>query len=176
MSPLTLEQHEHFWEISEIPMALVSPSGGFVRCNRAYCSITGYAESELRLRKWQQITHPDDLEGDLASVAALRADLSSGGYALIKRYIPKAGKPITVQLSVMPVRRDLDQRLEGFFISAVPIDAESNPGGEPPAKKFSVFGWATKNPKDAAIVALGGGLLLGRDTIVELIKLWLGKD
>jgi len=157
-------------------MALVSPDGRFVRCNRAYCNLIGYAESELKLRKWQQITHPDDLDGDIASVAALKADPSSTGYDLIKRYIPKAGSAVTVRLSVMPVRRESDQRLEGFFISAVPVDTGNDPVVRPVRKGFSVFAWAAENPKDAAILALGSGMLLGRDTIVELVKAWLGSD
>jgi len=70
MPPLTLEQHERLWAISETPMALVDLTDRFVRCNQAFCSIVGYSESELQLRKWTDITHPDDLAGDIASTVA----------------------------------------------------------------------------------------------------------
>jgi PAS domain S-box-containing protein len=171
MAPLTLEQYDRLWAISEIPMALVSPDNRFVRCNRSYCTLTGYAESELLARKWTQITHPDDVEGDLFSVSSLAVDNESVGYGITKRYIRKSGKSITVQLSVLAIRDDAN-RLTGFFVSALPIEGDII---QPQQETFSLLKWATRHPKDTAIIVLGGGLILGRDTIVELIKLWLTK-
>jgi len=172
MPPLDLAQYEALWAISEIPMALVDLDDRFVRCNRAFCGIVGYAQHELRLRTWKQITHPDDLEGDIASVESLRADNESDGYGLTKRYITKDGRIIFVRLSVLPVRDDKGNCV-GFFVSALPILAEYATGKA--VEKFSLIEWITKNKKDAAIVTLGGGLFLGRDTIIELLKLWLEK-
>lgn len=171
MPPLTLEQYDHLWAISEIPLAVVGLDDRFVRCNRAYCQLLGYSESELKLRKWTQVTHPDDVEGDVASVAALHADETSDGYDLIKRYITKAGRVIQVQISVLAVR-DESAKPTGYFVSALLLQSDSTPranGG------FSILRWATQHPKDSAILLLGGGLLLGRDTIVELLKIWLSK-
>jgi hypothetical protein len=69
--------------------------------------------------------------------------------------------------------RDESGNCVGFFVSALPILAEYATGKA--VEKFRLIEWITKNKKDAAIVTLGGGLFLGRDTIVELIKLWLTK-
>ena len=171
MPPLTLDQYDRLWAISEIPMCVVNLDDRFVRCNRAYCSLIGYSESELRLRKWQQITHPDDLDGDTASVAALRADNESNGYDLTKRYLTKSGKVTFVQLSVLAVRDDTGNA-SGYFISAIPIASDAV---TPKHAEFSLLKWATQHPKDTAIFCLGGGLLLGRDTIIELLKLWINK-
>jgi PAS domain S-box-containing protein len=172
MPPLTLDQYDHLWSISEIPMAVVDLGNRFVRCNRAYCHLLGYSESELKLRKWTQVTHPDDVDGDLASVAALRADEASSGYDLIKRYLTKNGKIITVQLSVLAIRDDAEV-LVGYFVTALLIQPEQPPRQQDTG--FSIWKWAVQHPKDSAIVLLGGGLLLGRDTIIELLKLWLGN-
>lgn len=171
MPPLTLEQYEQLWTISEIPMALVDIDNRFVRCNRSFCHLVGYSPSELKLRAWQSITHPDDIIGDESSVNELKGDAESLGYDLTKRYITKAGKVVLVQLSVFAVRNDTGHAV-GFFVSALPIVLDA-PVKQP--ETFSVLRWATRNPKDAAIICLGGGLLLGRDTIVELLKLWLNK-
>jgi PAS domain S-box-containing protein len=172
MPPLTLDQYERLWRASEIPLALVDSGNRFVRCNRAFCSIVGYAEHELKLRTWQSITHPDDVEGDEASVNELRADDDANGYGLTNRYLTKDGRTVYVRLSVIPVRT-ADDKLSGFFVSAVPIVPER---AERAAKeKFSLLEWASKNKKDALIVALGVGLFLGRDTVIELLRMWLTK-
>jgi len=171
MPPLTLEQYDRLWAASEIPMAIVDLDHRFMRCNRAYCFLVGYSASELKLRTWQSITHPDDITGDESSVNELKSDSESVGYDFTKRYLTKAGKIALVQLSVLAIRND-DGHIGGFFVSALPIISDA------PAKQsepFSLVKWATQHPKDATIVCLGGGLLLGRDTIVELLKLWLSK-
>jgi PAS domain S-box-containing protein len=171
MPPLTLSQYERLWNISEIPMAVVALDHRFIRCNRSYCTLTGYAESELLARRWPQITHPDDVDGDVASAGGLACDAESDGYSLTKRYIRKCGKSITVQISVLAIRDD-QGRLDGYFVTAIPIEAESiQPAREP----FSLLRWAAQHPKDTAIVVLGGGLILGRDTLIDLIKFWLTK-
>ena len=45
-----------------IGMALVALDGHFVRVNRVLCEITGYAADELTKLKFQDITHPDDVD------------------------------------------------------------------------------------------------------------------
>ena len=171
MPPLTLSQYDHLWAVSEIPMCVVDLDGRFARCNKSYCKLVGYSESELRLRKWQDITCPSDLDGDIASVAALRADDDSDGYSLIKSYITKANKIVLIQLYVLAIRDDADHAV-AYYVTALPLASDN---ASKPAEKFSLIQWATRHPKDALIISLGGGLLLGRDTIVELLKLWLSK-
>lgn len=169
MPPITLEQYEHLWSISEIPMAVVAPDNRFVRCNRAYCALVGYAESELLARRWTQITHPDDVDGDVSSAGELASHANSEGYSLSKRYIRKSGKSITVQLSVLAIRNE-QGHFDGYFVSALPIEADP---AQPPQEAFSILRWAVQHPKDASIVVLGGGLILGRDTLIDLLKLWI---
>ncbi len=172
MPPLTLDQHEHLWSVSETPMALVDINDRYVRCNRAYCAITGYAESELQLRRWQDITHPDDIAGDIASSAALRSG-GADGYGLKKRYITKDGVVVFVKISVLAIRNN-DGSVAGYYVTANAIDRPTiHTASKPEPDSFSLLKWAAKNPKDAAIIGLGGGMLLGRDTIIELLRLWL---
>src|SRR5262249_34554909 len=54
--------------IDEAPigMALVARDGRFIRVNRVLCEIVGYTADELTQRTFQSITHPDDVEPDVA--------------------------------------------------------------------------------------------------------------
>ncbi|MFX5801241.1 PAS domain S-box protein, partial [Acinetobacter baumannii] len=54
-------------------MALVSPEGRWLRVNRAICEMVGYSEAELLVIDFQTVTHPDDLDADLAYVQAMLA-------------------------------------------------------------------------------------------------------
>jgi PAS domain S-box-containing protein len=95
------ESEERFrLTIDEAPigMALVALDGRFVRVNRALCEIVGYSADELTGLTFQAITHPDDVDADLA----LRGQLARGEiprYQLGKRYIRKDGAIVDIQLS-----------------------------------------------------------------------------
>jgi PAS domain S-box-containing protein len=102
------------FEFAAIGMALVSPEGKWLRVNRAICAITGYSESELLKRTFQEITHPDDLDLDLANVKKMLAG-SIDTYQMEKRYFQKKGATVWVQLSVSLVRNKSGEPL--FFIS-----------------------------------------------------------
>lgn len=91
------------FEFAPIGMALVRQDGRFLRVNHALCAITGYAAEELLKLDFQAITHPDDLEKDLASFRAmLSGDIRY--YEMEKRYIHKAGKIIWILLTVSLAR------------------------------------------------------------------------
>ncbi|MET0684217.1 MAG: PAS domain S-box protein [Solirubrobacteraceae bacterium] len=86
-----------------IGMALVAPDGGFMRVNEALCDIVGYAPAELAALTFQDITHPEDCDTDVA----LAREVLSGGrrtYQLEKRYIRSDGSLVWVLLSVSLVR------------------------------------------------------------------------
>jgi diguanylate cyclase (GGDEF)-like protein/PAS domain S-box-containing protein len=86
-----------------IGMALVAPDGRFLRVNHALCAIVGYSEAELLGVSFQDITHPDDLDGDLEFLRQmLNGEIRS--YQMEKRYLHKDGSSIGVNLSVSLVR------------------------------------------------------------------------
>jgi PAS domain S-box-containing protein len=100
------ESEERFrLTIDEAPigMALVDADGRFLRVNRALCELVGHTAEELMTLDFQTITHPDDLDADLALIGRLaRGEIPS--YTLAKRYIRKDGTVVDVRLSVSVVR------------------------------------------------------------------------
>jgi len=95
------ESEERFSRtIDEAPigMALVGLDGRFLRVNRVLCEIVGYTPEELTGLTFQAITHPDDLDADLALAAQLtRGEIPR--YQLPKRYIRKDGTVVDILLS-----------------------------------------------------------------------------
>ncbi len=93
------QQFRGAFEYAAIGMAIVSLDGNFLRVNKALSKLVGYRSSELLKKSFQDITHPDDLKGDLK----LLKDLTNGrisSYSLEKRYIHKRGHEIWVRISV----------------------------------------------------------------------------
>lgn len=97
-------------------MALVAPDGKWLRVNHSLCEITGYSEEELLQRSFQDITHPDDLDLDLANVRKMLAG-EIDDYQMEKRYCHKNGAIVWALLSVSLVR-DKKERPR-FFISQI---------------------------------------------------------
>jgi PAS domain S-box-containing protein len=90
-------------EYSAIGMALVSLEGRWLQVNPALCDMLGYDPEELLRLSFQDITHPDDLDDDLAHVAALLAgDVTN--YQMEKRYFRKTGSVVCAHLTVSLVR------------------------------------------------------------------------
>jgi PAS domain S-box-containing protein len=104
------------FQFAAIGMALVSPEGKFLRVNHSVCEITGYSETELLARRFQDITHPDDLDLDLANVRKmLEGEIKT--YQMEKRYFHKDGSIVWVLLSVSLVHNKSGAPL--FFISQI---------------------------------------------------------
>jgi PAS domain S-box-containing protein len=113
------ESEERFrLTIDEAPigMALVALDGRFVRVNRALCEIVGYDASELTQLTFQAITHPDELNTDLA----LAEQLARGQiprYQLAKRYIRKDGTTVDIMLNASILRSPSGAPL--FYIAQI---------------------------------------------------------
>jgi PAS domain S-box-containing protein len=104
------------FDYSSIGMTLVLPDGKFSSVNKSLCRMVGYSEQELLSLTFQDITHPDDLETDLAFLhQTLKGKIDS--YQMDKRYFRKDGTIIWVQLSVSLVRGHDQKPL--FFISQI---------------------------------------------------------
>lgn len=110
------ERFRNSIEYSPIGMALVAVDGKWLQVNNALCQLTGYTKEELLKTDFQTITHPDDLEADLAQVQKmLSGEIET--YQMEKRYIHKKGHVVWVQLNVSFVL-DNDQ-MPLYFIAQI---------------------------------------------------------
>jgi diguanylate cyclase (GGDEF)-like protein/PAS domain S-box-containing protein len=102
----TREAEDRFsaaFEFAPIGMAIVGLDGQWLRVNHALCRLVGRSENDLLRLRFQDITHADDLESDLALLAELRAGRISS-YEMEKRYRRKDGRVVWVQLNVSLAR------------------------------------------------------------------------
>lgn len=67
------ERFRGAFENAPIGMALVSPGGRFLRVNRSLCEIIGYSEEELLVKRFMDVTHPEDVQRGLDGAARLLA-------------------------------------------------------------------------------------------------------
>lgn len=109
-------QFQSAFEYAPIGIALVSTEGKWVDVNEAVCQIVGYSKEELLQKTFQEITHPEDLETDLAFVQEMLA-YKRDHYQMEKRYFHKDGSVIWVLLSVSLVS-DSNKNPQ-FFISQI---------------------------------------------------------
>ena len=108
------DSEAHFYSAFEhapFGMALVAPDGRWLRVNRALCAMLGYPEVDLLTQTVQDVTHPDDLETNLAFVRGmLSGDIQS--YQMETRYIHRTGAIVWAASSVSLVRDDAGQPLQ----------------------------------------------------------------
>lgn len=113
------ESEERFratFEQAAVGIAHVAPDGTWLRVNQKLCSIVGYSREELATKTFQDLTHPDDLDLDLALVGrVLSGELAT--YTLQKRYFRKGGEIVWISLTVSLVRKPDGE--PGYFISVV---------------------------------------------------------
>lgn len=101
-----------------VGLAQTALSGDFLLVNREFCKILGYDKEDFLQQRlsFQQISHPDDLDTDLAHIR----ELISGNkerYHIEKRYIRKDGSIVWGNLSVQLVKNDEGEPL--YLINAV---------------------------------------------------------
>ena len=86
-------------------MAIVGLDGRFLEVNESLCDIVGYPVATLMQLGFQDITHPDDLDEDLAYVEQLLAG-ERNAYEMRKRYVHANGHVVPVRLVGSVVRDD----------------------------------------------------------------------
>ncbi|MCW2548168.1 MAG: hypothetical protein JWN96_2628 [Mycobacterium sp.] len=91
-------------ENSPIGFALVGLDGSWLQVNEAMAHMVGYSPADLMSLTFQDITHPDDLAGDLALLAELNAGKRLS-YQMDKRYFHADGHVVWVSLTASIVRR-----------------------------------------------------------------------
>jgi PAS domain S-box-containing protein len=110
------ERFANAFRLSPHGMAFVALDGHWLRANRALCEMLGYSEEELREIDFQTVTHPDDVEEDLAHLARL-ASGEVGSYHRVKRYYRKDSRLIWVSVAISAVHDALGAPI--YFVGQV---------------------------------------------------------
>lgn len=103
------------FEQAAVGIAHVSLDGHFMLLNNRFCEIVGYSRSEMETKGFQEITHPEDLEADLAQVDRL-LKREATRFSVENRYLRRDGATVWVQLTVAPL---FDQAGEPQFFVVV---------------------------------------------------------
>jgi PAS domain S-box-containing protein len=81
----------------------LTASGDLVRANPRFCAIVGYSAEELRGMRLQDISHPGDLEADLADMRrVLSGEIDT--YSMDKRYLRNDGSVVWAEVNRAVVR------------------------------------------------------------------------
>jgi len=92
-------RYRSIFELASVGLAIVAPDGTWQSVNDPLCQIVGYKADELLKMTFQDISHPDDLHGDLKLLQKLiSGELDS--YHLEKRYLHRKGHAVWISLSV----------------------------------------------------------------------------
>ena len=104
------------FEQAAVGIAHVGLDGRWIRVNERLLEVTGYSREEMEARTFQDITHPDDLETDLAHMREL-LDGVAPTYTMEKRYIRKDGGVVWVILAATLVRDEMGD--PSYFIAVI---------------------------------------------------------
>jgi len=109
------EKFRTIFDSSNVGKSITYLNGG-MHVNRAFCEMVGYTKEELTDEKWQQITHPDDVELTQNNIELLRSGkLESTRF--IKRFIKKNGDVFWADVSSV-LQRDRNNK-PLYLITAV---------------------------------------------------------
>lgn len=86
------------FEESSIGMAIVSLDGKWIKVNQYLCDLLGYSKEELVTKKFNDITHPDDLHiGSDMLKKVMNGEIQK--FEIEKRYVKKNGNIIHVLIN-----------------------------------------------------------------------------
>lgn len=101
------------FEQAAVGVSLCAVSGRYMRVNQRYCEIIGYSETDLLLRDFRELTHPEDVEANDRLLDALVLDTAER-FSIEKRMIRRSGELVWVNLTMSLVcsRRGSGQFME----------------------------------------------------------------
>lgn len=111
---LSEEKFRSIFENSPIGKSITGIDGS-LEVNESFCDIVGYSVQELKTKKWQEITHPDDISQS-TNVTQELLDGIKDKIQFEKRYIHKNGSIVWTDV-ITVLERDNDNKPEYFITS-----------------------------------------------------------
>jgi PAS domain S-box-containing protein len=163
-------QFRAMFDSSALAISLVDLTGRPMKTNRALTQLLGYTEQELCEKSWMTVTHPDDLEADVALFNELVGG-KRNAYQVEKRYIRKDRAVVFVRVTLSLIR---DARGEpNFYVSMV----------EDITKRTELEGALRQAQKMEAVGQLTSGISHDFNNLlsiiignIELVMTQLGKE
>lgn len=112
---LSEEYFRKIFEYSTIGKSITTTNGN-LKTNQQFRNILGYSEEELSNRRWQDITHPDDVQMNQDYLDSIVAG-EKPSIRFEKRYIHKDGRIVWVDISTI-LQHDNDG-LPLYFITSI---------------------------------------------------------
>ena len=109
------DKFKYVFDYSVVGKSITQFDGG-MQVNRALCSMLGYSVEEMLSQKWQDITHPADIELTQNQIDSLLSG-EKDSVRFVKRFIHKNGSVVWVDLSSSIRRNQQHQPL--YLMSAV---------------------------------------------------------
>ena len=163
------ERFRQAFEFAGTGMAIVGLDGRLLRVNQALCDIVGFESGELRQKRFQDITHPVDLDGDLALVEELLRGRRRF-YHMDKRYIRRDGRTVWVTITVSLVH-DAQGAPVQFIGQVVEITARKESEQALRASQ-QMFQRLFESSPDALILADQGGGIVQANSRADLLFGW----
>ena len=122
LAELALQESEdkfkYIFDYSVTGKSITLPSGE-IHVNRAFCEITGYSSTELENKKWQEISHLDDIAPTEKTIKSLISGEKQTA-RFTKRYIQKNGSIVWADVGTS-LRRDKEGNPLYFVTSVMDI-------------------------------------------------------
>jgi two-component system sensor kinase FixL len=112
--------YRRVFEAAGVALAQTGMDGRIVMTNAAFSRLTGHPPAELAGTNFRDLTHPDDLDDNLALFESMRAGACEA-FRREKRYRRKDGSFVWVSIEVTLVR-DVDGQPEFFVAAAESIE------------------------------------------------------
>jgi PAS domain S-box-containing protein len=109
------DKFKYAFDYSVVGRSITLPTGE-VQVNKAFCEMLGYSPEELQRIKWQDITHPDDIEFTQREIDSILSD-EKEAVRFTKRYLQKNGSIVWTDISTA-LRRD-KQGKPLYFLSTI---------------------------------------------------------
>lgn len=109
---------KNLFEAANVGKSITLPTGE-INVNQSLCDMLGYTQEELRNKKWQEITHAEDIEATQKQIDPLLQGRKDSA-RFNKRYIHKNGSYIWADVSVA-MHRDINRQPLFFITTAIDI-------------------------------------------------------
>lgn len=90
------DKFKYVFDYSNVGKSITLPSGE-IQVNKTFCEMMGYSAEELKNKRWQEITHPDDIELTQREMKVLLSGEKDAA-RFIKRFLRKDGSIVWVDL------------------------------------------------------------------------------